>query len=124
MVEGATESVARRKAPRLPIRLPVELEHGKGWTRDVSASGVYFETMEPFAPGAPIRFSLVLTYASPTVLRLECKGRIVRVERGEGRIGIAAAIKSSRMVHGSEGKLHRVPLRRFRSIRLADQASA
>lgn len=125
MAESSTESVARRKAPRLEIRLPVELEHGRGWTRDVSASGVYFETTMPFAPGAPISFSLVMTHASPAVLRLQCEGQVVRVDRDKGRIGVAAAIKSSQLVHGSEGKLRPVPVGRPRSsLRLADQAPA
>lgn len=86
------ECAERREATRLPIGLPVELERGKGWTRDVSASGVFFETDAAPSPGAPIKFSMLLEYAYPTPLRLDCEGQIIRVERRGGKVGVAAAI--------------------------------
>ncbi len=89
------EPTDRRTAPRLEIGLPAELNHGMGWTRDVSASGVYFETDGSFAPGTPLTLTLVLTYAhSP--LRLRCEGQIARVEQRDGKIGVAVALTSSR----------------------------
>lgn len=75
----------------------MELEAGNGWTRDVSVSGVYFETEQSFSVGAPITFSMVLAHANPDVpLRVQCQGHIVRVERRDGRIGIAATVTSVR----------------------------
>lgn len=74
--ESESGAVERWDAPRLPMRFPVVLERGNGWTRDVSASGVYFETDEAFTPGAPIRFSLLLEHVYPTPFRLECQGQI------------------------------------------------
>jgi len=103
MLKSATESIARRKVPRLEIGLLVELEHGKGWTRDVSASGVFFETDEPLAPGVPIRFSMLLDQSSTGPLRLECVGRIVRVEQQDGRLGVAATFTVSRLVPVDRG---------------------
>lgn len=98
MAEGqAREPINRRKEPRLAIGLPVELEPGNGWTRDVSTSGVYFEADRSFSVGAPIKFSLVVAHAEPTVLRLQCAGQIVRVERHEGRVGVAATITASEL---------------------------
>lgn len=93
-----SEFMDRREAPRLEIGLPVELERGNGWTRDISASGVFFETDESFTPGAPIRFSLLLEHVYPSPFRLECQGQIVRVERREGKVGVAAAINSYRLI--------------------------
>jgi len=97
-----SEFTERREAARLEVRLPMELERGNGWTRDVSASGVYFETDESFTPGAPIRFSLFLKHAFPSPFRLECTGQIVRVERREGRVGVAAAITEYRLIPQGE----------------------
>jgi len=78
------------------VGLPVELEHGKGWTRDVSASGVYFETDAPPAVGTRIRFAMVLPYG--TAVRVECVGEIVRLEAHDGRVGVAATITASRLI--------------------------
>lgn len=90
------EAKERRRAPRMAIGLPIELEHGKGLTRDVSASGVYFETDTPLAVGAQVRFAMVLPYG--TAVRVQCAGEIVRVERHESRVGVAAALTSSRLI--------------------------
>jgi len=97
-----SEFTERREALRLEVRLPVKLEDGDGWTRDVSASGVYFETDESFTPGAPIRFSLLLEHVYLSPFRLECKGEIVRVERHEGTLGVAAAITAYRLLPQGE----------------------
>ena len=93
-----SEFTDRREAPRLDIRLGVKLEDGDGWTRDVSASGVYFETEAPLTVGAPIRFSMLLEHVYPTPMRLECEGQIVRIERREGKLGVAAAMNSYRLI--------------------------
>ncbi len=97
--QGAPGSRERRRAARFPIAIPVELEGGTGVTRDVSLSGVFFETNQFFALGEPIRLTLVLERASPgQPVRLQCDGRVVRVERrqAELRLGIAVAIESYR----------------------------
>jgi hypothetical protein len=85
----------RRQAARFRIAIPVELEGGMGTTRDVSLSGVFFETDQSFAPGEQISLALVLERASPgRPVRLECEGRIVRVTRVDSRIGVAVAFSS------------------------------
>ena len=98
--QHAPESSERREGERLQINLPMELGNGRGngRTRDVSASGIYFETEALMAAGAPIRFSLVLEHLYPIPLRLECEGQIIRVERREGTLGVAAAINSYRLI--------------------------
>ena len=66
-------------------------------TRDVSASGVFFETGEDMAAGGGIEFTV--EFDSPTgKMVMRCSGRIVRVERsGAGKIGVAAKILESRL---------------------------
>jgi hypothetical protein len=87
----------KRSAFRYPVSVPVELEHGTGITRNLSVSGVYFETDHPVHPDAPFRFALVLVNG-----RLNCEGRIVRVEGREGKLGVAAAITTSQFVQEAE----------------------
>jgi PilZ domain len=87
---------SRRRDRRIAVALPVELEAGTGVTRDVSATGVYFDTAVEFALGATIRFALVMEHVDPQgPLRLRCEGRVVRVERrGAERVGLGVAIAS------------------------------
>ena len=107
--EGATQFHERRRDTRLPIAIPVELEGGTGVTRDVSLSGVFFETDRCLVLGEQIRLTLVLGRLSPDYpVRLQCDGRVVRVERREMqvRLGVAVAIESYRF-------MTREQLRRF-----------
>jgi hypothetical protein len=90
---ASSDHPERRRAARFRIAIPVELEAGEGITRDVSLSGVYFETDQSFAPGEQIGLVMVLERASPgRPVRLQCEGRIVRVTRFDKRIGVAVAI--------------------------------
>ncbi|MBU3931978.1 MAG: PilZ domain-containing protein [Proteobacteria bacterium] len=83
----------QRREPRHIGKLPVELESGKGITRDFSGSGVFFETDRSFSPGQPIEFILVLEHIEPErPVRLKCRGEILRVEENGQRIGVAASI--------------------------------
>ncbi len=92
----------RRRASRRKIRLPVEVGFERGWTLDLSPSGVYFETSSAPAPGTPIRFTVVWKDPSPRPRRLECSGRIVRIDRRSGTMGVAVAVIASRWVEGPE----------------------
>jgi Tfp pilus assembly protein PilZ len=83
--------------------MPVELEGGTGITRDVSLSGVFFETDHSFAPGEEISFALVLERVSADhPVRLQCEGRVVRISRFDKRIGVAVAFSSYKF--GSSGR--------------------
>ena len=87
----------RRRATRYQVGLPVELQAGKGVTRNVSESGVYFETDQSLAVGSAVTFSLILGHADPEgPFRLQCKGSIVRVDEQDGKIAVAARITSYR----------------------------
>lgn len=92
------ESAERRRAPRRKVRLPVEVGNDRGWTQDLSPSGVYFETTRAPAAGSPIRFTVFWKDPSPRPRRLECEGRVIRIERRAGMMGVAVAIIASRWV--------------------------
>jgi hypothetical protein len=86
--------VERRRMPRYPLSVAVETEQGKGVTRDVSASGIYFETAELYTAGAPIRFTLVFEHSNPAPLRLSCAGEVRRVDANGASFGVAATINA------------------------------
>jgi len=85
----------KRRATRHKGALSIELEEGKGITRDFSDSGIFFETDKSITPGQAIEFTIVLKHIDPDrPVRLKCIGEIVRVEESGQKIGVAAAIKS------------------------------
>jgi len=88
------DGVERRQTPRFPVVLAVELEHAEGWTRDVSASGVFFTTQGPFSPSEPITFAIALEHVTPPRAARDVRGQIVRVEPRPRAIGVAAQICS------------------------------
>ncbi len=92
---------ARRFALRVPVTVkrigtnghlpePVQL-------RDVSARGICFYVDSAMSQGAPIGFTLTLPpeITLTESIRVQCKGKVVRVEHGapEGKITVAAAIE-------------------------------
>lgn len=84
----------KRKEERVIASLPVDLGSTTGVTRDVSVSGVRFETDAHYAVGSPISFAVQLDSPGGKML-LKCRGEIVRVEpRGE-RVGVAVRIAES-----------------------------
>ncbi len=72
------------------------MEQGAGITRDVSASGVFFETDVNYAAGSEISFSIELDGPGGKMM-LRCQGQIVRVEQRDGKVGVAAKIIESRL---------------------------
>jgi hypothetical protein len=99
----------RRKAPRFQVALRVELQGGEGVTRDLSAYGAFFETDRVFALGEVIEFAIILEHIDPNrPLRLQCRGRVVRVEQRGDTMGIAVVITAYRFnarTHGGMGAL-------------------
>ena len=85
----------QRREPRHSGKMPVELESGKGLTRDFSGSGIFFETEKSFSLGQSIEFTIVLEYIDPGhPVRLKCRGKIVRIEEKGQKIGVATSIQS------------------------------
>ena len=84
-----------RREERVRAALPVYLgDNLSGTTRDVSASGIFFETDASFAAGGSISFAIDID-APAGKMQLNCRGEIVRVERRETRVGVAVRILES-----------------------------
>jgi hypothetical protein len=82
-----------RREPRFESDLAVELEGGSARARNVSASGIYLETNVPLRKGADLRFTVRFAPVEGAPLRMECRARVVRVERLVGRFGVGATIQ-------------------------------
>ena len=84
-----------RMAPRFKADITVLAGGGRGVARDLSSSGVFFETDGSFIPGQAIEFSIILEHLYPDRhVLLNCKGAIVRVENKGEKVGVATTIES------------------------------
>lgn len=88
----------RRFSLRLPVavQLPDQPDPIQAHTKDVSARGVYFFVHEAIEEGVPLEFLLTLPpeITLTESIRVRCRGRAIRVERGgaSGKTGVAAVI--------------------------------
>lgn len=85
----------RRQEKRVPAALAVALDSRKGLTRDVSATGIFFETTgTSISPGAEIDFAVIIdTLGARRILK--CQGSVVRMEYLGDRFGVAVKILDS-----------------------------
>jgi hypothetical protein len=94
----------KRAARRFALRIPVSVARGEDTNlteaaqiRDVSARGISFYLDSPIESGSPIGFTLTLPpeITLTESIRVQCKGRVVRVEDGhdEGKMAVAAVIE-------------------------------
>jgi PilZ domain len=98
MVEPQHE---KRGARRFPLHVPVTVDHENAThpakLRDVSARGICFFLESAIAQGSPIGFTLTLPpeITLTESIRVQCKGRVVRVENGrpDGKLAVAAVIE-------------------------------
>lgn len=105
--------IDRRNTQRFQMRLPLTVRWTTGSaigetsteSRDVSSRGVYFFLPRDVKEGSPVEILLTLpneiTLAGP--VRVRCLGRIQRTEsRGEGSVGVVAAIERYEFLRGGE----------------------
>jgi hypothetical protein len=94
----------KRAARRFALRIPVSVarEENSEYTesaeiRDVSARGISLYLNAPIAQGSPIGFTLTLPpeITLTESIRVQCKGRVVRIEDGAspGKMAVAAVIE-------------------------------
>ena len=95
--------IAKRTEVREGAALTLHLDDGaSGLTRDVSTSGVYFESDADQAVGSVIDFTINFeTEGGP--MYLTCHGQVVRTERHGNRIGTAVKILESKFKTGHSG---------------------
>ena len=94
MAKGDREK--RRGERRVLTALSVNIGNAKGVTRDVSASGIFFETDAMYTLGNPVSFTVEFDSAAGKML-LNCRGDIVRLEPRGTLVGVAVKIIESTM---------------------------
>lgn len=85
-----------RTEERVPCGLPVDLGIATGVTRDISASGVFFETEATYPLSNSIHFEVKLDTPRDKML-VTCRGDIVRVEPRNKHVGVAVKITEAQM---------------------------
>ena len=84
----------QRKGERINASLPVDAEGVPGLARDVSATGIFFETDASYAVGSPLNLALDLETPWGKVI-FKCRGKIVRVESRDRKVGVAVQFTDS-----------------------------
>lgn len=87
---GRGESGARR-AKRVSWRAPLDLGVVKGFTRDISASGVFFETVDTYPFSSLTYFEMALDMPH-RIMRVKCFGEIVRIVPLHHTVGVAVRL--------------------------------
>lgn len=85
----------RRVNPRECLALPLKLaDASRAVTRDISATGLYFEMQGAHVLSGPVDFELQLPEVS---MKFTASGEIVRVELKDGRTGVAVRLIDPRL---------------------------
>ena len=77
----------KRKNERVSALFPIKAEGTTAIARDVSASGIFFETDAAYAVGSPVNVALDLDTPWGKVM-LRCEGKIVRVQQRDDTLGV------------------------------------
>lgn len=86
--------IEQRVDPREPLALPLKLEDGSSAvTRNISASGMYFEIQGSYAMVGPVVFEMQLAELG---VKFTAEGEVVRVERHGTRTGFAIKLREPR----------------------------
>ena len=85
---------SKRLAARFDSQLPIELNGKQGLTRNISATGVYFEAQPDQVPGSIVQF-VVEVDVQGQKLKMVCKGEVVRIDHKDGVVGIAVKLAHS-----------------------------
>jgi len=81
--------------PREPLALPLTLGDGSpAVTRDISASGLYFEIRGTYSMTGPVLFEMQLAELG---MKFSAEGDIVRVDRRDGTTGFAVKLRHPRL---------------------------
>ena len=80
-----------RNAARFDTALAVDVAGLKGEARNISATGVYFETDIDMPLGSVVNLSVQFTHGGRKHW-LACEGRVVRVTNADGHHGIGAEL--------------------------------
>ena len=81
----------QRASVRFDTVMPLDVQGIEGWTRNISSSGVYFETDASQEIGSLVNLKIEFTLEGKRH-QLLCEGKVVRVDQQNDRIGVAARL--------------------------------
>ena len=111
-------SAQKRRHQRVPSAIPFTLEDGSGAiTRDLSPSGIYFETESEIAVGSELRFSLQFDNPSGDLM-FHCVAEVVRLRDESGKLGVGAVILESRLERKDAAVQRPNPVRASATVRV------
>jgi hypothetical protein len=105
MAAKAEQRAMRRFAMQLPVHVLRPGATSLASTRDVSAKGIFLYVDEELVRDSPIEFTLTLPpeITMTSSIRVNCTGKVVRVEKDEhGKYGVAAVIDHYRFLDSEE----------------------
>jgi hypothetical protein len=91
MEKGHTSQKKAPRAERFQAAYPVKLNGKSGVAKNISASGVFIEFAQVEEVGSAVQFTIDLATPSGTYT-MNMSGEVVRVEKVDGRIGLAVKI--------------------------------
>jgi len=80
----------RRRDRRYPMASVISVDDARAVTVNLSGTGVYFVTDQPFTAGQAILFVVTFEHSTPAGTRVTCSGRILRVDGRPDGFGVAA----------------------------------
>lgn len=95
----AQSTLAQRRAKRVAWQAPLDLGDAKGVMRDISESGVYFETVDTYSFSSLTNFEVDFDLANSN-MRLKCCGEIVRIEPCRKKVGVAVRLIEASIATG------------------------
>ncbi len=103
---GTDKRKHRRFEMAFPLRVRVKSEVAaeiETSTRDISGRGIYFTLPREVTPGSEFEceFTLPPEFSWREAVRVRGRGTIVRVDRHDGGIGVAATLKHYEFVRSS-----------------------
>ncbi|MDO9140472.1 MAG: PilZ domain-containing protein [Methylobacter sp.] len=87
----------QRQGRRYFLSWPVGFKGGNGITRDMSTSGVCFETKQLIDLGSYIHFFIFPRQIAGAPERLDCEGHVVRVAPSAEGYGISVSLTATRL---------------------------
>jgi hypothetical protein len=83
-----------RREERVPVSLPININNIEGVTRDISLSGICFESNQAYELGDVVRYVVAFGNMGGN-LALKCRGEVVRVEHRQGKTYVSVKILES-----------------------------
>jgi acyl-coenzyme A thioesterase PaaI-like protein len=98
-IQSEQRGSEQRAAVRFDTHLPIRIDGAHGVAHNISNTGIYFETDVQQSPGQLVNVMVEYTLQGRK-RQLVCEGKVLRVHRQDGRVGVAARLLSPFFAQG------------------------